>query len=94
MTITTLLACAAGPPGANLFVYHIPPSFTDADLAATFQPFGALVSAKVYVDRNTGESKGFGKRSLNLSILLFFYCAVIVRFRLTVLMESIVFALV
>jgi CUG-BP- and ETR3-like factor len=50
----------AGPPGANLFVYHIPPTFTDADLAATFQPFGALVSAKVYVDRNTGESKGFG----------------------------------
>ena len=31
---------------------------TDADLAAAFAPFGEVVSAKVYVDRTTGESKG------------------------------------
>mmetsp|Transcript_25331 Transcript_25331/g.59763 ORF Transcript_25331/g.59763 Transcript_25331/m.59763 type:complete len:266 (+) Transcript_25331:1-798(+) len=49
-----------GPPGANLFVYHIPPSFTDTDLAATFAPFGPILSAKVFIDRMTGESKGFG----------------------------------
>ena len=50
-----------GPAGANLFVYHLPHDLTDADLATAFNPFGNVISAKVYVDRNTGESKGFGK---------------------------------
>jgi len=51
---------AEGPPGANLFIYHLPHDLTDADLATAFAPFGHVVSAKVYVDRITGESKGFG----------------------------------
>ena len=50
-----------GPPGANLFVYHLPHDLTDADLATAFNPFGNVISAKVYVDKYTGESKGFGK---------------------------------
>ena len=50
-----------GPAGANLFVYHLPHDLTDADLATAFNPFGNVISAKVYVDRFTGESKGFGK---------------------------------
>eukprot|EP00934_Nitzschia_sp_Nitz4_P004564 Nitzschia sp. Nitz4//scaffold2_size372955//85058//86891//NITZ4_000383-RA/size372955-snap-gene-0.69-mRNA-1//-1//CDS//3329546656//4554//frame0 len=49
-----------GPAGANLFVYHLPHDLTDADLATAFNPFGNVVSAKVYVDKFTGESKGFG----------------------------------
>jgi len=49
-----------GPAGANLFVYHLPHDLTDADLATAFNPFGNVISAKVYVDRFTGESKGFG----------------------------------
>ena len=49
-----------GPAGANLFIYHLPHDLTDADLATAFNPFGNVLSAKVYVDKYTGESKGFG----------------------------------
>jgi len=52
-----------GPAGANLFVYHLPHDLTDADLATAFNPFGNVISAKVYMDKFTGESKGFGKFS-------------------------------
>lgn len=56
-----------GPAGANLFVYHLPHDLTDADLATAFNPFGNVVSAKVYVDKYTGESKGFGKATCFLA---------------------------
>ncbi|TYZ61776.1 hypothetical protein PybrP1_010004 [[Pythium] brassicae (nom. inval.)] len=49
-----------GPTGANLFIYHLPHDLTDADLATAFAPFGSVISAKVYMDKITGESKGFG----------------------------------
>jgi CUG-BP- and ETR3-like factor len=59
-----------GPAGANLFVYHLPHDLTDADLATAFNPFGNVISAKVYVDKFTGESKGFGKSSRAHSLSL------------------------
>lgn len=49
-----------GPDGANLFIYHLPPYFTDPDLLSLFSPFGRVMSATVNRDLRTGESKGFG----------------------------------
>jgi hypothetical protein len=51
---------AQGPPNANLFIYHIPTSWGDYELLANFSSFGAVMSASVFKDRNTGLSKGFG----------------------------------
>ena len=41
-------------PKHSLFVFHIPPSVDDAMIYQLFVPFGALISAKVIVDKTTG----------------------------------------
>ena len=46
--------------GNKLYVGNLPYSFRDQDLEQTFSQYGAVSSAKVMMERDTGRSKGFG----------------------------------
>ena len=44
----------------NLYVGNLPYNFTSDSLRDLFAPYGALTSAQVISDRDTGRSRGFG----------------------------------
>ncbi|MCW8187447.1 RNA recognition motif domain-containing protein, partial [Verminephrobacter eiseniae] len=46
--------------GNKLYVGNLPYSVRDGDLEQAFGQFGAVASAKVMMERDTGRSKGFG----------------------------------
>jgi len=46
--------------GKKLYVGNLPYTVSDSDLQRLFEPHGAVQSAQVVVDRDTGRSKGFG----------------------------------
>jgi RNA recognition motif-containing protein len=46
--------------GNKLYVGNLPYTVRDSDLEQSFGEFGAVTSAKVMMERDTGRSKGFG----------------------------------
>ena len=44
----------------NIFIAGLSFKVNDADLSSLFEEYGAIASAKVVVDRQTGRSKGYG----------------------------------
>lgn len=46
--------------GSKLYVGNLPYGVRDHDLQQVFTPFGAVTSAKVMMERDSGRSKGFG----------------------------------
>eukprot|EP00825_Cyclidium_porcatum_P015490 TRINITY_DN1887_c0_g1_i2.p1 TRINITY_DN1887_c0_g1~~TRINITY_DN1887_c0_g1_i2.p1 ORF type:complete len:179 (+),score=36.30 TRINITY_DN1887_c0_g1_i2:433-969(+) len=48
-----------GPPGANLFIFHLPNDYKDSDLVTLFQEYGTVISARI-MTKPDGKSKGFG----------------------------------
>lgn len=58
--LATFNSKKTGPPGANLFVFHLPNEHKDSDLMDLFSSYGNVISARVMTDPKTGKSKGFG----------------------------------
>jgi CUG-BP- and ETR3-like factor len=48
-----------GPPGSNLFLFHLPNNMKDSELYNLFIRFGNILSTRVMTEKN-GKSKGIG----------------------------------
>jgi len=46
--------------GRKLYVGNLPDSATEQDLSDKFAAFGTVESVKLIIDRDTGQTRGFG----------------------------------
>ncbi len=46
--------------GKKLYVGNLAYGLSDSDLLKIFEPYGAVESVQIIMDRDTGRSKGFG----------------------------------
>jgi ELAV like protein 2/3/4 len=53
-------AASHSPQTPNIFVNYLPRHFTEADLCALCSEYGTIVTSKIMIHLETGESKGFG----------------------------------
>jgi RNA recognition motif-containing protein len=44
----------------NIYVGNLSYGLSEQDLMNTFIPFGEVISVKIIIDQQTGQSKGFG----------------------------------
>jgi len=44
----------------NIYVGNLPYTMKEEELRETFERYGAVISAKIVIDRETNRSKGFG----------------------------------
>eukprot|EP00923_Selenidium_pygospionis_P037560 GHVN01065838.1.p1 GENE.GHVN01065838.1~~GHVN01065838.1.p1 ORF type:complete len:475 (+),score=63.01 GHVN01065838.1:1478-2902(+) len=51
---------STGPPGANVFIFHVPNDWGYNELLSTFSPFGRILSARLAIDKASQRNKGFG----------------------------------
>ena len=51
---------SASIKNANLYVAHMPATYTVHELEALFRPFGGIITSRVLVDTATGLSRGVG----------------------------------
>lgn len=48
------------PMAYNIYVKNIPSTYTETDLDKLFEPFGKIVTSKVLIDLQTGQSRNVG----------------------------------
>ncbi|KAI8996046.1 hypothetical protein BC832DRAFT_595623 [Gaertneriomyces semiglobifer] len=48
------------PVPTNVYIKHLPPTTTDATLAALATPYGEVLSVKAIMDQETGWCRGYG----------------------------------
>lgn len=51
---------SAAIKNANVYVANLPPSLTNSELDALFQPYGTIITSKILSDPDTGLGRGVG----------------------------------
>jgi len=54
-----------GPPGANLFIFHLPNDYKDSDLMKLFSQYGKVISARI-MTKSDGKSRGYGNKIIKI----------------------------